>query len=195
MHLVIAVMNVMSGTERAPVVMMMVSIAMMPIPIMCPAVMTVPPVRIIPPIPRRVPCYPSCAPEPIVYYRTVNVNRLYDVVCTIYVLITYYLNGYLLLIIFLYVYRGYVLEYILCENGLEYDETFVAFTYFYYAQVIYFPVTVEVQVTECAVRVVEHRLELFQVPSLCKQLSYHLQIESFRDVRTGGRNGHCFVCP
>ena len=194
-HLVIPVVYMTAGTERAPVVMMMVCVAVMPVPVMRPAVMAVPPVRIISPVPRRVPRYPSCAPEPIVYYRTVNVNRLYDVVRTIHVLITDHLNAYLILLIFLYVYRGYVLEYILCQNGLEYDQTFVAFTYLYYAQVIDFPVTVEVQVTECAVRVVEHRLELFQVPSLCKQLSYHLQIESFRDVRTVGRNGHCFVCP
>lgn len=51
-HLVIAVMNMMSGTERAPVVMMMVSVAVMPVPIMCPAVMVIPPVRIISPVPR-----------------------------------------------------------------------------------------------------------------------------------------------
>lgn len=51
-HLVIAVMNMMSGTERAPVVMMMVSVAVMPVPVMRPAVMTVPPVRIISPVPR-----------------------------------------------------------------------------------------------------------------------------------------------
>ena len=51
-HLVIAMMNMMSGTERAPVVMMMVSVAVMPVPIMCPAVMVIPPVRIISPVPR-----------------------------------------------------------------------------------------------------------------------------------------------
>ena len=69
---------------------------------------------------------------------------------------------------------------------MQNDQTLVAFANLHNAQVIYFPVPVQVQVTECAVRVVEHRLELFQVPSLCKQLSYNLQIESFRDVRTVG---------
>ena len=87
------------------------------------------------------------------------------------------------------------MEYIFCENSLQNDQTFVAFTYFHYAQVIYFPVSIEIQVTERAVRVVKHRLELLQVLSLCEQFSYNLQIESFRDVRTVGRYGHCFVCP
>lgn len=81
--------------------MMMVCVAVMPVPIMRPAVMAVPPTRIITPVPRRVPCNPGCAPEPVVYNRTVNVNGFYDVVRTIYVLIAYYLNSYLLLLVFL----------------------------------------------------------------------------------------------
>ena len=85
--------------------------------------------------------------------------------------------------------------YILCEDSLQDDKTLVAFARFYYAQVVHLTVTVEVEVAECAVGVVEHRFELFQVLSLCKQLSYDLQIESFRDVRTVGRNRDCFVCP
>ena len=78
------------------------------------------------------------------------------------------------------------MEDILCKDSLQYDQTLVALAYFYYAQVIHLTVTIQVEVTERAIWVVEHCLELFQVPSLCKQLSYNLQIESFRDVRTVG---------
>ena len=52
MHLVIASVRTLRVTEGAPVVMMMESVAVMPVPVMCPAVMNVPPSRIIAPVPR-----------------------------------------------------------------------------------------------------------------------------------------------
>ena len=83
------------------------------------------------------------------------------------------------------------MEDILRKNGLQYDQTLVAFACLYDTQVIDLSVAVQIQVTERAVRIVEHRLELFQVLSLCEQFSYNLQIESFRDVSTlcGNRDG------
>ena len=194
-HLMITVVVMTTGTERAVVVVMMESVAVMPVPIMLPAIMCVPPCRIISPVPRRCPCYPCRAPEPIVDYRTVNIYRLYDVVLAINVLVTYYLNGYNLVLIFLNVDRRYILEYILRQYGLQYDQTLVPFACLYYSQIVHFPVSVEIKVTERAIRVVEQHLELFQVFSFCKQFSYNLQIESFRDVRTVGRYRDRFICP
>jgi hypothetical protein len=65
---------------------------------------------------------------------------------------------------------------------LQNDEAFVAFTCLYYAQVIHLTVSVQIQIAECTVRIVEHRLELFQVLSLCEQFSYNLQVQPFGDV-------------
>ena len=94
----------MSVTERAVMMAMMVCVAMMPIPVMCPTSVSVPPTRPITPIPRTIPCVPCIRPEPIVYYRSVNIYRLDDVIGAVNVLITYYLNGNIVRFIFLNVY-------------------------------------------------------------------------------------------
>lgn len=118
MHLMITVMNLMCVTERAVRMMVMISVAVMPIPVMCPAVVYVPPARVITPIPRTMPSVPCIAPEPIVDQRSVNVNRFDDIVSTIYVLIADYLNGNLVFLVFLNEYRGNVLEDILRKHSL-----------------------------------------------------------------------------
>jgi hypothetical protein len=141
------------------------------------------------------PCYPSGSPEPVIYNRTINVHRFDDIVGTIYILIADYLYRDLLILVFLNVYGSYVLVDIFGEYSLQNDQSFVALTGLYYAQIIHLSVSVEIEVAECAVGVVEHRLELLEVFSFCKKLSYHLQVQSFRDVRTVGRNRHCLVCP
>ena len=184
-----------TGTERAIVVVMMESIAVMPVPVMCPASVYIPPARIIIPIPRRCPCVPVRSPEPVVYNRSIDIYRLDDIVGSIDVFVAHYLYFHLVFLVFLHIYRGYILVDILCQNSLKNYQTLVAFAGLYYAQVINLPVAVQIQITERAVGVVQHRLELFQVLSLRKQLSYDLQIESFRDVRTVGRYSDCFLCP
>ena len=141
------------------------------------------------------PCVPCVRPEPIVDDRTIDVNRLYHVVRTIDILVANYLNGNLVLLVFLHVYGGYVLEDILRQNRLQNDQTLVTLTGLYDTKVIDLPVAVQIQVTERAVRVVEHRLELLQVLSLCEQFSYNLQIESFRDVGTLSGNSNCLFRP
>lgn len=80
---------------------MMVRIAVMPIPIMCPAVVNIPPVRVISPVPRAMPSVPSVAPEPIVYQRTIDIHGFNDIVHTIDILIADYLNGYIVVRVFL----------------------------------------------------------------------------------------------
>jgi hypothetical protein len=183
-------------TERAVMMVMVPCVAVMPVPVMCPAVVYVPPIRVIAPVPRTVPCYPTRTPEPIVYNRSVNIYRLDDIVRSVYVLIAYDLHFHIVLrFVFLYVYRGHVLIDILREDSLQHYQTFATFTRLNYAQVIHLAVSVEIEVTERTVGIVEHRLELLQVLSLCEQFSYNLQIESFRDVRTVGRHRHCFVRP
>lgn len=167
-------------------VMMMVGVATTPVPIACPAVMMVPPTRVISPIVRTAPCVPTGAPEPIVYYRTIDVNGLDDVVGAIYILVAYYLNGNLVLLVFLYIDGRYILIDVFREDSLQHDEPLVAFAGLYDTQVIHFAVSVEIEVTERAVGVVEQVLELLQVLCLSEQFRYHLQIQTFGYIRTVG---------
>lgn len=134
----------------------------------------IPPTRVISPIVRTAPCVPTGAPEPIIYYRTIDVNGLDDVVGAIYILVAYYLNGNLVLLVFLYVDGRYILEDVFREDSLQYDEPLVAFAGLYDTQVIHFAVSVEIEVTERTVGVVEKILELLQVLCLSEQFRYHL---------------------
>jgi hypothetical protein len=118
MHLVVSVTEMMSVAERAAVVVVMIGIAVMPIPVMRPAAVCVPPTGVVSPVPRTRPSIPCVAPEPIVDNRSENIYRLYDVVLTVHILVANYLNGYLVVLVFLYIYRGYILEDILRKNGL-----------------------------------------------------------------------------
>ena len=118
MHLVITVTRTGRVTERAAVMMVMIGIAVMPIPVVCPAAVCVPPTRPISPIPRTIPSVPCIAPEPIVDKGSVNIYRLYYVVHAVHILVADYLNRNLVVLIFLHIYRGYILEDILRKNGL-----------------------------------------------------------------------------
>jgi hypothetical protein len=141
----ITVAHMMSGAEGAPVMMVMIGIATMPVPIMCPTTMCVPPTGIIAPIPRRAPCVPITSPEPIIDNRSVNIHRFDDVVGTIYILVTYHLNGNLVgRFIFLHVDRSYILVDVFRQDSLQNDQTFVSCTGLYNSEVVYFAVTVEV---------------------------------------------------
>ena len=131
MHLVIPVTRLGCVAERAAVVVVMVSVAVMPVPIVCPTVMCVPPARPITPVPRTVPSVPCVAPEPIVDQGPIDINGFYDIVRTVNILVANYLNGNLILLILLHVYRGYVLEDILCQHRLQNDESFVSFAGLY----------------------------------------------------------------
>ena len=174
---------------------MMPRVAVMPIPIVVPTTVSVPPAGVISPIPRTMPCVPCVAPEPIVDIRSIQIYRFDYIVGAVDILIADDLNRDFVLIVFLYIDRGYVLVDVFRQNGLQYDQSFLSLACLYYAQVIYLAVSVQIQVAESAIRVVEHRLELLQVFSFCKKLSYNLQIQSLGDVRTVGRNGDRFVCP
>ena len=132
MHVVIALMNVTSRTERAVVVMVMESVAVMPVPVMCPAAVYVPPTRVITPVPRTMPSVPCVAPEPIVDNGSIDIYRFDDVVRTIDVLVTYHLNADLLgRFIFLYIDRCNILIDIFGKDSLQNDESFVSFAGLY----------------------------------------------------------------
>lgn len=167
-EVVIAAMCIACMAERAVVMVMVPCVAVTPIPVALPACVVVPPVRVIPPVPGAIPCYPVRTPEPIVDHRPVHVHGLDDIICTIDVLVADHLYADLARVVFLHVYGGYVLVDILGKDSLQHNQSLVAFTRLHYAQVIHLTVAVEVEVTERAIRVVEHRLELLQVLSLCK---------------------------
>jgi hypothetical protein len=151
----ISVVDSTSRTERAVVVVMMECIAVMPVPIMCPTVMCVPPSRPVAPIPGTMPCKPKITPEPIIDNRSIHIYRLDDIVVTIDVLIAHYLNGYIVRsLIPDDIDRRYVLIDIFRKDRLQNDQTLVAFSGLYYAQVVHLSVAVQVQITERAVGVV-----------------------------------------
>ena len=114
----VAVMYLVRVTERAVVMMVMIGVAVMPVPIMCPTRVNVPPARIVTPVPRTMPCVPCVTPEPIIYQRSMYIYGLKDISCAIYILIADNLNRNLIFLVFLYVYRGYILIDVLSENSL-----------------------------------------------------------------------------
>ena len=132
-QVMIAMPYFMRMPERAAVVMVMVGVAVMPIPVVCPAAVNVPPARVITPVPGTMPSVPCVAPEPIIDYRPIDIYRFDDIVRSIHVFIANNLHAYLVVLIFLYVYRGYVLIDILCQNGLQNDQALVAFSCLHYA--------------------------------------------------------------
>jgi hypothetical protein len=77
------------------------------------------------------PANPRRSPEPIVNHRTIEINRLDDIVGTIDVFITHdlYGNG-LGSRIFLHKDRSYILVDILCQNRLDYHEMLIILSRF-----------------------------------------------------------------
>jgi hypothetical protein len=144
MQIVVSAANLTCVTERAAVVVVMIGVATMPVPVMCPASVCVPPTRPVTPIPRRMPCVPCVGPEPIIDDWTIDIYRLNYVVRTVDILVADNLYGYFVLRIFLNIYRGYVLENILRQHCLQYDQTLVALTGLYDTKVIHLPVAVQV---------------------------------------------------
>ena len=107
----------------------------------------VPVVWVVSPVVWRVPVVPVWVPEPVVYNRTVDVNRLYDVVAAINVFVADYLNRNVFgFNIFFYINRCYVLVDVGCENCLYHDVVIAVFYRFNAPEVVNFSVAVEVEV-------------------------------------------------
>ena len=107
----------------------------------------VPVVWVVSPVVWRVPVVPVWVPEPVVYNRTVDVNRLYDVVAAVDVFVTDYLNRDVFgFNIFFHIYRCNILVDVGCKNCLYHDIVVAVFYRFNAPEVVNFSVAVEVEV-------------------------------------------------
>ena len=101
----------------AAVVMVVVFDNVVMIYVVWSVVPAVPVVWVVAPVVWRVPEVPVRIPEPAVYYRTVDVNRLYDVVTSVDVFVADYLNRDVFgFNIFFHIYRSYVLVDVGCKD-------------------------------------------------------------------------------
>ena len=124
----------------------------------------VPVVWVVSPVVWRVPVVPVWVPEPVVYNRTVDVNRLYDVVASVDVFVTDYLNRNVFgFNIFFYINRSNVLVDVFCKNGLYHDVVVAVFYRLNAPEVVNFSVAVEVEVRNGYRFVVESFLEVFNI--------------------------------
>lgn len=113
-HVMIVRMVMMSHTERAVRIVIVVPIAVVPIEEWIDAVVWTPPTRPISPIIRRMPADPCRSPEPIVDQWSIDIDWFDDVVCAIDILVANYLYGNLVVVVFLYKDRRNILVDILC---------------------------------------------------------------------------------
>lgn len=113
-HVMIVRMVMMSHTERAVWIVIVVPIAVVPIEEWIDAVVWTPPTRPISPIIRRMPADPCRSPEPIVDQWSIDIDWFDDVVCAIDILVANYLYGNLVVVVFLYKDRRNILVDILC---------------------------------------------------------------------------------
>lgn len=171
-------------------------IAMMPVAIVRPAVPVVPPMGIEIPVVRRGPTYPERIPEPVVDIRTVDIYRLYHIVSTIDIFITYDLGGHFTgYLIFLDIDGCYVLEDIFGENGLYDNEVLVVGRGLYHAQVINYTIAVEVKIRESRIGVIEKRFELLNVLHCTEERSHRFQVERLAYIFAVGSDGDRLICP
>ena len=161
-HWCIMWVMVMRCAIRAVWVMMVIPIHMLPIHVVSNAVIWTPPYWPIIPVEWRMPAYPRWSPKPIIDHRAVDIYRLNDIVCAIYILITNHLYSYRLCrFIFLYEDRCYILIDIFSQYGLYHYQVAVLVRSLNHAQIIHITITIQIQVGECRIWVVEHLLKLF----------------------------------
>ena len=107
----------------------------------------------------------------------INIHGLDDIVGAVDILVTDDLDGYLVCFVFLNIYRRHILVDVFRQDSLQYDEAFLAFAHFHYADIVNIAVAVQVKVTERRVGVVEQGLKLLKVFGLCKKFRYYLQVK------------------
>lgn len=177
-HIVVSRTRMVRIAERAVRMMMMPMIAMIPVTVHRPAMPTIPPVWVIAPVPRRSPASPERIPEPVVDIRTIDIYRLYDIVGTIYILITDNLCGHLTgSFILLHIDGCNILEYILGQYSLDNYQVLVVGIRFHYAKVIHYSITIEVKIGKSGIGVVEQSLKLLHVLNSSEQCSHRFQVE------------------
>ena len=177
LHLIVSAVGMMRVSERTAVVMVMIGVTVMPVSVMSPTCVEVPPTRPVVPVPRAMPCIPCVAPKPIVDYGSENINRFYYVIGSVHIFIADYLNRNLIFLVLLYIYRGNILEHILCQYSLDNNQVLVVSGCLYHAQIIHHSFTVQVKIGESGVRVIEHGFELLNVLNRAEQCSHRLQIK------------------
>lgn len=161
----------------AVAVVVMVGIAVVPIVIIRPDAMCIPPRGIVAPIPRRGVSVPIGTPEPVVDDGLVDIHGLDDIVGAVDILIPDDLDGNLVRLVLLNIYRCHILVDVFRQDSLQDDKAFLAFSHFHHADIVNLAVAVQVEVAERRVGVVEQGLKLLKVFGLCKKFRYYLQVK------------------
>ena len=155
----------------------------------------VPVVWVVSPVVWRVPVVPVWVPEPVVYNRTVDVNRLYDVVASVDVFVTDYLNRNVFgFNIFFYINRSNVLVDVFCKNGLYHDVVVAVFHRFNASEVVDVAVAIEVEVRNAYRFVVEFVFEVFNVFRFSEKRCSSLEVEIVCDFFACCRYRLCHRC-
>ena len=169
----------------------MVVVDMMPIVVHQPYIVCIPIGWVVSPIVRRMPCVPSRSPKPVINDRCIDIYRFDDIIGSINIFITDYL---LCSFVTLYIDTCYVLENIFCQNGLQHNKMCIPIARFDNTQIVNLSVSVQVEVGDTVLWVIDLILKIFQVFCLPKHICDCLQIKVRSDVAVVGSNGNCFVC-
>lgn len=171
-------MNGMPRAIGADGIIIVVPIAVLPIPVGRHTTERMPPNRPILPIIGRIPANPIGSPKPIVDIRAIDVNRFDDIVGTIDVLVANHLHGDTLRVrVFLHIDGSDILEHIFRQHRLQDHQMTVGISRLDDTQIVHLPIAIQIEVGECGVRIVEHRLKLLQIFSLPKQRGHRLQVK------------------
>lgn len=136
-------------------------IDMLPIQVVCNAVIWMPPYWPIVPIEWGMPCYPRWTPKPIVNHRAIDIYGLNDIICTIDILIAYHLHCYRLrLRIFLHKDRSHILINILRQYSLNHYQMTFLICCFYHPQIIHITIAIQVKVRKCRIWIIQHLFKL-----------------------------------
>jgi len=182
-HVAVAWQRFMSVAITAIRMMMVEGIYVMPIVVNHPAVVGIPVGRVVTPVIGRVPNSPTRSPEPVVDYRTGDIYRFNNIISAINILISNHLNGNLLCCRVALNKNGcHILVYVFCQYSLQNNQMPVLLIAFNNTQVVNSAITVEVEVRDTLLRIVQSLLKFFQVFCLAEDGSNGFQVEVGRDI-------------
>lgn len=118
---------------------------------------------VITPVIGRIPYHMERIPEKIIDQWSVYINWFENVIRTINVFITHYLYGNFLLVAYININGGNILENILTQHGLNYHKVHLFFIGFNNTKVINIPIVIEIEVRDLTLGIVEHRFKIFQI--------------------------------
>jgi len=118
--------------------------------------------------------------------RSVHVNRFDDVIRTINIRIAYHLDIMSFVISLFYHNGSHILIHVISDNGLQHYQVGVTFCAFYYAKVIYLTVSIQIEIVDPCIIIVNPLFEFFQISRVCKNIGYSSQVEIIADVGTFG---------